>query len=220
MVRTFGVGAGLVGEALVVTAGFDFGDQLRAEGLRVLVFLGREFGEREVAAEGVGFHRSGEIPEGGEVCIGEMQGIEAQRFFVGQLEHFLLRAATSDDGLAGGIIGVAEASTGAFRRIDHALDDIFFEGADGELDGDFLYGGVWQDAFDGADGDVMGASGVERRDTNFADQDAGALRAQFEDVVNPFGGFVEGGLSDYVEGFEREGRGVFCGGGDGCGCED
>ena len=56
----------------------------------------------------------------------------------------------------------------------------------------------------------MRASGVERSDTNFADEDGVALRADVEDVVYPFGGFVESGLSDYVEAFEREWWGMFC----------
>ena len=70
------------------------------------------------------------------------KSIEAQGFFVGQLEHFLLRAAAGDDGLAGGIIGVAEAAGGAFRGVDHSFDDIFLEGAEGEFEGEFFYGGV------------------------------------------------------------------------------
>ena len=70
--------------------------------------------------------------------------------------------------------------------------------------------------FDGAQGDVMRAIGREGRDANFADEDVGALRAKFEDVIDPGGAVAEGGLGDDVEGFER-GDGV--GGGAGAGGE-
>ena len=140
-----------------------------------------------------------------------MESVEAERFFVGKLEHFLFRAAAGDDRLARGVVAVGDSAAGAFCCVDHSFDDIFFEGAEREFNGEFFYGGVWEDAFCGADGDVMGAGGIEWRDADFADQDGVALRADVEYVVNPFGAFVERGLGDYVEGFEREGCG-FCAG--------
>ena len=110
-------------------------------------------------------------------------------------------AAAGDDGLTGGIVGVGDSAAGAFRGVDHSFDYVFFERAERGFDGEFFYGGVGEDAFDGADGDVMGAGGVEWSDANFADQDGIALRTDFQDVVYPFVGFVESGLGDYVEAF-------------------
>lgn len=168
MGAAFGVGAGLIGEALVVMARFDFRHELSAEVLRLLVFLGREFGQREIAAECVGFHCGGEIPEVAEVLVGVLKGFEAETFLVGQFEHFLLGAASGDDGLAGGVVRDAETAF-AFNDADHSFHDIFFEGADRELDGEFLYRCIGQNAFDGADCDVTRAIFIERRDADFAD---------------------------------------------------
>ena len=65
----------------------------------------------------------------------------------------------------------------------------------------------------------MRAIGREGRDADFADEDVGALRAKFEDVIDPGGAVAEGGLGDDVEGFER-GDGVAFGGGEGAGGEE
>jgi hypothetical protein len=79
---------------------------------------------------------------------------------IGKLEESLFLAAAGDDGLGGGIVVGAGSTVGAFGGMHHCFDVIFGVGAKVEVDRYFFYGGVWDYAFDGADGRVVGARGA------------------------------------------------------------
>ena len=208
VILAFGVGAGVVGEGLVVFAGFDFGDQFGAQGLGVAVLFGGEAGQGEIVAEGAGFYCRGEIPECGKVRIGEAQAVETQSRLIGKLEESLFVTTAGDDGLGGEVV-VGGGGGFAFGRLDHGFDVIFGEGAEVEVGGYFFYGGVGECAFDGADGDVAGTGGMERGDANFADSYTFLFGTNFQDVIYPFWIGVEAGLGYYVEIFQgRFGFGV------------
>ena len=181
-----------------------------------MVLGGRELGQGEVGAEGVGFEVGGDFPVMGDVGVGQGEGFEAQRFGVGQLEHAFFAAANRDDRLAGGIVDVGRVFE--LGGVDHAVDVFFGVGAEFEFSGETLDGGGGENFFDGAQGDVMRAGGGEGCDANFADEDVGAFGAKFEDVIDPGGAVAESGLGDDVERFEG-GDGVAFGGGAGMGGE-
>ena len=133
--------------------------------------------------------------------VGERERVKTQGIFVGEFEDSLFGAAASDDGLGGGIV-VGGGGGFAFGGADHAFDVVFGEGAEVEVRGYFFYGGVGECAFDGADGDVVWAGGIERGDANFADSHTFLFRTDFQDVIYPFWIGVEDGLGYYVEIFE------------------
>lgn len=138
MVWAFAVGAVVVRERLIVFPRLNFGDQFRAEGLRVAVLFGSESGEGEIVAEGAGFHDCREIPEGSEAGVGQLERVEAQGIFVGEFEDSLFRAAAGDDSLGSGVV-VGGGSAGlAFGGADHAFDVIFAKGAEVEVQRNFF----------------------------------------------------------------------------------
>jgi len=201
VVATFSVGAVRVGEALFVPSCFYFRNHFRAEVLRLGVLRGGELREREIGAEGVRFDIGGDFPEFRDMRVGEVERFEAERFRVGKFEHAFFAAANGDDGLGGGIIDRILFFV-FFSGVDYAVDVLFGVGAEFKFFGDLLHGGGGHGAFDGADGDVARASGGERRDADFADEDCVALRAKLQDVIDPGGTVTESSLGDDVEGFE------------------